>query len=352
MQVPQMSPWLGAAEAEAASAAVASNWITEGPRSAEFVDRLKALIGSPYAVLAPNGTLALYLGLSAMGIGPGDEVIVPDVTFIASANAVIMAGATPVFVDVNTANYQIDLTQADALVNERTAAVMPVHLYGMAANMAEVDAFAQRHQLKVIEDAAQGIAVRYHDQHVGTFGQVGCFSFFADKTITTGEGGLVVCNDEATYEQLQLLRNQGRLQRGSFVHPAVGYNLRLTDLAAAVGLVQLDKLDQIVQRKQHILQWYHRELDRVDQVSFIAVEPGSTHVPFRAVLICEAAQRLAKFCEQRGIQTRQNFYPLHRQPCFAYLGQAHGGRLDLDDRHFPNAIQGYERALLFPSFAT
>ena len=347
-----MTPWIGAAEAAAVGWVIEANWITEGPRSAEFVERLKALIGSPHAVLAPNGTLALYLALVAMGIEAGDEVIVPDSTFIASANAVIMAGATPVFVDVNADDSQIDLSGADALVSARTAAVMPVHLYGMAANMTEVTAFARRHKLKVIEDAAQGIGVTYNGQHVGSCGDVGCFSFFADKTITTGEGGLVVCRDESVFEKLQFLRNQGRLDRGSFIHPAIGYNFRMTDLASAVGLAQLDRLGQIIQRKQTVLEWYHRELDGVDQISFLKLSPGSTHVPFRAVLICAEAQKLATYLNDHGVQTRTTFYPLHRQPCFAYLGVDRGGLVDLDDRHYPNAIESYDHTVLLPCFPT
>ena len=350
MKVPQMTPWLGAEELDAVQAPVAENWITEGPRSAKFVDRLKDLIGSPYAVLAPNGTLALYLGLVAAGVKPGDEVIVPDCTFIASANAVIMAGATPVFVDVNDRNCQIDLTDADDLVTDRTVAVMPVHLYGMAANMTEVMAFAQRHDLKVVEDAAQGIGVLYNGRHVGSFGDAGCFSFFADKTITTGEGGLVVCRDEGVYEQLRLLRNQGRLDRGSFVHPAIGFNFRMTDIQTSIGLAQLDKLDIIIKRKRAILRWYHNELDDVDEVSFIELEPGSTYVPFRAVLVCDRAQELARFLEEREIDTRSSFFPLHRQPCFAHLDKARGGPLDLNDRRYPNAVKAHERALLLPCF--
>lgn len=149
-----------------------------------------------------NGTLALCLGLLAAKIGYGDDV----------------------FVEVNNYNYQIDVSQAHHLVTERTRAMMPVHLYGMMANMTEVMTFAQQHQLLVIEDAAQAIGVRYKGQHAGTFGEIGCFSFFADKTITTGEGGYVVCRDEALYEQLLLLTNQGRIKRGSFIHPAIGYN--------------------------------------------------------------------------------------------------------------------------------
>ncbi len=352
MKVPQMSPWLGAEESASVLASIEENWITEGPRSARFVERLCDLMGARHAVLAPNGTLALYLGLVAMGIGPGDEVIVPDTTFIASANAVVMAGASPVFADVNSDNFQIDLSCADSLITQRTRAIMPVHMYGMAVGMTRVMHFARRHDLMVIEDAAQGVGVTYEGRHVGTFGDVGCLSFFADKTITTGEGGLVVARDQAVYEKLLLLRNQGREHRGTFVHPAVGYNFRMTDLQAAVGLAQLDRLDQIVDRKRAILNQYGQELAGLDCVRFTKLEAGSSHVPFRAVLICDAAHRLMPFLEEQGIQTRTSFYPLHRQPCFAHLGLDQGGTLDLRDQRYPNAVFSYECGVMLPCFPT
>lgn len=352
MKVPQMSPWLGRQEAANVLASIQENWITEGPRSAQFVQHLCDLTGATHAVLAPNGTLALYLGLVAAGITSGDEVIVPDTTFIASANAVIMAGARPVFVDVNPDNFQIDLSHADTLITPKTRAVMPVHLYGMAVNMKHVKDFSDRHGLMVIEDAAQGIGVTYKGQHVGTFGDVGCFSFFADKTITTGEGGMVVTRCQAVYEKLLLLRNQGRINRGSFVHPAVGYNFRMTDLQAGVGLAQLDRLDEIIDRKRTILGWYQQELKSLDHVHFTKLEPGSTHVPFRAVLICEEAHKLMAFLESREIQPRTSFYPLHRQPCFAPLSRDQGGSLDLSDERYPNAVFGYEHGVMLPCFPT
>lgn len=352
MKVPQMSPWLGIEEAAAASETITDNWITEGPRAAAFVDRLKALTGAPYAVLAPNGTLALYLGLIAMGIEPGDEVIVPDITFIASANAVVMAGATPVFVDVNRRNFQIDLDGADRLVTPKTKAIMPVHLFGMAANMTQVMGFASMHNLKVIEDAAQAIGVTYEGKHAGTFGDVGTFSFFADKTITTGEGALVVTRDPVIYERLLLLRNQGRLDRGSFIHPAVGYNFRMTDLQCAVGLAQLDKLDCIITRKQTIARWYKESLRNVSEVQLTEVEPGSNHVPFRMVLMCYQAHQLMAHMQEYDIAPRTFFYPLHKQPCFEYLSNEIGGSADLRDARYPNSIYGYEHGVLLPAFPT
>ena len=350
--IPQVLPWLGEEEQTAVMQAVASGWITEGPRAAEFSARLNTLMNVPYGVFAPNGTLALYLGLLALGIGPGDEVLVPDITFIASANAVVLAKATPVFVDVTADNYQIDVSQCEALVTHRTRAIMPVHLYGMTANLDEVMKFARQHNLLVIEDAAQAIGVRYRGQHAGTFGEVGCFSFFADKTITTGEGGYVVCRDSALYERLRLLRNQGRLDRGTFIHPAIGYNFRLTDVQAALGLAQLAKLQATIERKLHLWNWYRRELENVPQIRLLPIELGSEFVPFRMVILCSEAHPLMTYLRERGVQTRTVFYPLHRQPCFTYLSHTQGGPLDLEDVHYPNALCAYEQGVLLPIFPT
>jgi perosamine synthetase len=347
-KVPQVMPWLGAEEAAAAAKAVQENWITEGPRCKEFSDNLLALTGAPYGVFAPNGTLALVLGLMALGVKAGDEVLVPDITFIGSANAAVMVGATPVFVEVNRSNFQLDVGCAEKLVTPRTRAIMPVHLFGMSCNMDQVEAFARRHGLLVIEDAAQGIGVSYRGRHLGTIGDVGCFSFFADKTITTGEGGYVTCRDERVYNQLRLLRNQGRLDRGSFTHPAIGYNFRITDMQAAVGLVQLAKLDEIKRRKTNHLNHYLDGLKGLDCVRFLGLEPGSGYVPFRCVIMCERLNELVAFLEAAGIQTRGFFYPLHRQPCFADLPSLLAAGVSLEDRDYPNAVHGYSHGLCLP----
>lgn len=351
-RIPQVVPWLEEAERAAVSETVAANWITEGPKSAAFSARLNELIGVEYGVFAPNGTLALVLGLMALGIGSGDEVLVPDVTFIGSATAVLMVGATPVFVEVNRDNFQIDTGHGETLVNQRTRAIMPVHLYGMCCDMDAVMAFAGRHRLFVIEDAAQAVGVRYKGRHAGSIGDVGCFSFFADKTITTGEGGYVVCRDEGVYEALRLLRNQGRLDRGSFVHPAVGYNFRITDMQAAVGLAQIDKLDAIVARKLAIMEWYRNGLAGLEAISYLALEPGSSYVPFRMVVLCDDAQDLSRALEDAGVEARSFFYPMHQQPCFDHLDRTAGGPLALDDEIYPNAIHGHRHGLCLPIFPT
>ena len=339
----QVSPFIGEEEADAVRRVVASGWITEGPESAAFIEELKEYVGAPFAVLAPNGTLALALGLMALNIGPGDEVLVPDTTFIGSASAVALTGAKPVFVDVEPTTFQIDLADAGRRTTPATRAIMPVHLYGTACDMAAVSEFAARNGLRVIEDAAQGMGVRSRGQHVGTFGDVGCFSFFADKTITTGEGGFVTCRDEKTYERLRLLRNQGRMNSGTFIHPSVGFNLRITDMQAALGRVQLRKLGAIIEKKLALHAAYLEALSGIRGVRVLGAAEGANHVPFRCVIVVDDAEALIKHLTAHRIEPRSFFYPLHLQPAFASLRGPEASDLD-----FPHAVAGYEGGICLP----
>jgi perosamine synthetase len=324
-----------------------SNWVTEGPKSAEFVDKLCDIIGSKYGVLAPNGTLALYLGLRGMGIGPGDEVIVPNFTFIASANAVLMTGAIPVFVDVDLGSLQIDVKDASRVLSKKTKAIMPVHIYGAASNMTEVNAFAKQEKIKVIEDAAQAMGVFWEGQHCGGLGDVGCFSFFADKTITTIEGGFVCTDDEEIYEKLLYLRNQGRLNRGTFIHPEIGFNFRMNDIQASIGLEQLTKKEWIYKRKKEIYSFYTQSLKNVEDIEILKPQLGSTLVPFRVCISAkENKEALVNFLCDAGIESRTYFYPLNKQPCFQYLKEYQ----NLDNFLFKNSITAFERGICLPSY--
>jgi len=313
-----------------------SGWITEGSECAAFRDELLSVIGAPYGVFAPNGTLALVLGLMALGIGVGDKVIVPDSTFIASANAVLMVGATPIFCDVGE-DFQFSVANAEKVMSKDVKAIMPVHLYGSTPYMDDVMEMAERHNLLIIEDAAQGMGVIWEDKHVGSFGDIGCFSFYADKTITTGEGGLVVCQDKDIYNRLLLFRNQGRLHSGTFIHPSVGWNFRITDLQAAIGRVQLAKLDLIIEKKREVYSWYVDDLWGVDQIDFIL--PKSA-VPFRAVFLCERAEELRAYLLAYGIEPRTAFYPLHAQPYFK-CGSEDG---------YPNAWKAWNYGVCLPVY--
>lgn len=352
IRIPQVSPWLDEEAAESVAAVLRDGWITEGPKSQEFSERLNKLIDVPYGVFAPNGTLALVLGLLALDIGPGDEVLVPDITFMGSASAIIMVGATPVFTEVDAECFQLDIESAETRLTPRTKAMMPVHLFGTACDMRAINNFAAVNGLKVIEDAAQGIGVTSGGRHVGGLGDVGCFSFFADKTITTGEGGYVVCRDPAIHDKLRLLRNQGRLDRGSFIHPAVGFNFRLTDMQSALGLVQLKRLPRIIARKAAIMMRYRERLEHVAGLRMLGAAPGANHVPFRCVLMVKHATALMEHLEQQGIQPRSSFYPLHRQPSLKEWGQGRIADDLFDDTQYPNAIFSSDHGVCLPIHAT
>lgn len=314
-KIPQFQPFLDNREYEAIKSCFDLNWVTEGPKSKEFVDKLCKMMNVKYGVLAPNGTLSLYMALKVLGIGKGDEVIVPNFTFIASANAIDMVGAKPVFCDIQESDLHIDIKKAEKLITCRTKAIMPVHIYGMACNMDEVIEFAKKHKLKVVEDAAQAVGVNWNGKQAGTFGDIGSFSFFADKTLTTGEGGLVVTDNEELYNKLLYIRNQGRLNRGSFIHPEIGYNFRMTDLQTSIGLVQLEKFPNIVEKKAEILDRYKKYLN--PNLRIIEPNPNSSHIPFRVcILIPGGSQKLMEYMSENEIETRTFFYPLHKQPCY------------------------------------
>lgn len=351
MFVPQFAPFVDREEFLAIEECFTNNWITEGPKAEEFVDKLKALLDVKYAVLAPNGTLALYLALRAIGIKPGDEVIVPDFTFIAAANAIEMVGAAPIFVDVTEGTLQIDVSKCERLLTAKTRAIMPVPIYGCTPNYDDVMAFAREHGLLVVEDACESLGVKYNGKSAGTFGDAGCFSFFADKTLTTAEGGLVVTNREDVYNKLRFLRNQGRINRGSFVHPEIGYNFRMTDIQCAIGIVQLKKFFRIAARKLEIVDRYRMRLSGIPQVRMTAVERGSTYIPFRATVFAERAHELMTFLNENGVQTRSFFYPLHKQPCFKPLKDYSHPTLKLEDAQFPVATHAYDHGVCLPAFA-
>ena len=346
----QFSPYLGQDEYEAIRDCFDLNWLTEGPKSQEFLDVLRELMSVRYACFAPNGTLALYLALRALGIGPGDEVVVPDFTFFGSASAVEMTGARPVFCDIDRDSLQVKASNFETCITSRTRALMPVHIYGMTCDMAPIIELAQRHSLKVIEDAAQALGVSYRGQHAGTFGDIATFSFFADKTVTTGEGGLVVTNDEELQQRLLRLRNQGRINRGSFIHETIGYNFRMTDIQAAIGLVQLRKLDDICKRKSSILAMYRERLDGIPQIRFIDVTLGSTYIPFRIAIFAERAHELMKYMEKRKIETRTFFYPLHKQPAFQQLSQKTDNQTETKSDDFVASNYAYDNGLCLPTY--
>lgn len=343
-KITQVKPYFEKEEIEEVVSVIKSAWITEGPKSKEFLGEILKITGSQYGVLAPNGTLSLYMALMILGVKKGDEVIVPDFTMIASSNAVYLTGAKPVFADVAGDDLNLDPNLIERYITPKTRAIMPVHIYGQAADMDPIMKIAKKHKLHVVEDACQGLGLFYKNKHTGTFGDLGCFSFFADKTITTGgEGGMVITNDKLLYEKLLYFRNQGRLNSGTFTHPQIGYNFRMTDLQCAVGLAQIRKFERIRKKRLFNHSLYEKYLKNVKEVKIVGPRSYSNFVPFRFNLLAENLNLLMEFLEKNGIQTRGMFYPLHKQPCYKKM-------FKYNDRDYPNSNYAYENGLSLPVY--
>ncbi len=341
--IPQFEPWLGEEEKKALIQCIDDNWITCGPKVKEFEQRIAQLHQVKHTVACCNGTMALYMALKALGIGQGDEVIVPDFTFIASANAVVMAGATPVFIDIEKETLNISISAFQEAVTLKTRAIMPVHIYGRPAQMFNIMNVAASRNIETIEDAAQGIGVSYRGTPVGGIGDVGTLSFFADKTITTGEGGMILTNDDGIAEKCTRLAFLGNLGKGKYIHETMGFNFRMTDLQAAIGLAQLDKLSVIIDNKKANEKLYWELLLDTPGVTFIEDHPNDFTVPFRIVIFVENPEGLSEYLKSCDIGSNRVFYPLHLQPCYEYLGYS--------DIAFPNSIWAYSHGIALPSSA-
>ncbi len=340
----QIEPWIDGSELRELERVIDSTFVVEHELTREFERMTMQLTGCKHAIAVCNGTLALFVGLKALGIGPGDEVIVPNFTFIASANAVILAGATPVLCEVMEDTFCLDVAKAEQAVTLRTKSVMPVHMYGQSADMNEVMAFAKRHGLSVIEDAAEAIGVRFTGKHVGTFGDVGILSYYGNKTVTCGEGGMVLTNDDALAKAAHRLKNYGRDQKGTFVHESIGFNFSFTDLQAAVGIAQMRKMPAIVRKKREIHDRYAEELRDLPDFQPVYIDSRCEPVFWFTSFLCQDPGALCSYLQLQNIQTRRFFYPLHLQPCYADCKH-----IRITDADFPVSEKIYERGISLPS---
>jgi len=342
MHIPEFNPVIEKEEVFQVLETLECNWLTEGKKTHQLEAMLAEYCGCKRVVMVPNGTLALFAALKVLGVGPGDEVIVPDFTFFGSASAVVLTGAKPVFVDVDEYDFNINVTAAEASISERTTAIMPVHMYGQPCDMLSLMQFADRNNLYVVEDAAQGLGVTFGNKHVGTFGEIGCMSFFADKTMTTGEGGALLVNDDDLINTCIHFKNQGRLKRGTFVHQHMGYNFRITDLQAAIGIAQFKRVAQNIERKKAIRAAYYERLQGCQGVRLPADNGFGEVVPFRTNILVDDPEGLSKFLAERDIASRRFFYPLHRQPAF------NGGNSVVRQRLI-YSVRLFETGLMLPS---
>jgi len=314
--IKQIEPWIDDEELKQLKRVITSTFVTEATLTKEFEEKTKKLTNAKHAISMSNGTAALFCGLKALGIGSGDEVIVPDMTFIATANAVILTGAKPVFCDIYYDTLCIDIEVAEKLITKKTKAIIPVHLYGQSANMLKLKDLASSHNIFVIEDAAQGVGVTYLNKHVGTFGECGILSYYGNKTITCGEGGVVITDNDDIAKECYRLKNHGRDKKGSFIHQHIGFNFSFTEMQAAVGIAQMNKLEKIINKKKIINSIYLKELKEIYELTPIKIDKNCKPVYWFTSFLTEKNDDLAKYLLEKSIQTRKFFYPLHLQPCY------------------------------------
>ena len=312
-------PTIGEEEIANVMDAVRSGFIsgTGGKYIKEFEEKFAKYIGMNHAVTCSNGTTALHLALETLGIGRGDEVIVPDHTMVATADAVLYTGARPIFVDAEPRTYNIDVNKIEEMITERTKAIMPVHIYGHPAMMDEIMKIAKEHNLLVVEDAAEAIGAEYKGKKVGTFGHINCFSFYANKIMTCGEGGMVVMNAEKTVDRARKLKDLSH-SNIRFIHDELGWNYRMSNLHAAIGSAQMDKVEKLVEMRRNNAKLYNELLQDVKGIRLPIEEPWAKCVYWMYNILLEdnfpmSRERFMDELFGKGIQARTFFYGMHEQ---------------------------------------
>ncbi len=325
--IPVNQPLLDGNEKRYLAECIDSGWISsEGPFVREFEERFARTVGRRHAVAVANGSLALDAAVTALGLGPGDEVILPTFTIISCAAPIVRAGATPVVVDCDPATWNMDVEQVAARITPRTRAIMVVHIYGLPVDMAPIEELARRHGLKVIEDAAEVHGQTYRGRPCGSFGDISTFSFYPNKHVTTGEGGMLVTDDDALADHCRKLRNLAFMPPRRFVHDELGWNMRMTNLQAALGVAQLERFDEFLRRKRAMGRRYDAALagtpglqlplprnDDAENLYWVYGVVLHDDIDFDAE---EAMRRLASM----GVGCRPFFWPMHEQPVFRRRG--------------------------------
>jgi perosamine synthetase len=334
-------PQVGEEEQKLLIQVLDSNFLNDGQYTTEFEQKLAKLLGCKHVVAVTSGTSALFLALAVNGIGPGDEVIIPDITFIATANAVTMTGAKPVLVDVEPNTLNLSPAEFEKAITPRTKAVIPVHISGRPADMPNILKIAESHGLKVIEDSAEALFSKLNGKCLGTLGQAGILSFSPMKTITTGQGGAILLDDDALEVRLRELKDQGRPQRGTGgddIHDRIGYNFKLTNIQAAIGVAQLEKLAARTSRMQQTYLQYVEGLKDVDELTLLPFQVEKGEIPQWVDALAQRRDELVEYLQMRNIFCRRFWFPIHTHKPYR-----------LPDSEFPNSTHLSAKAFWLPS---
>lgn len=328
--IPVCEPFLAGNELEYVIDCIKSNWISSlGKYISQFEERFAQYCGVRYGVCTTSGTTALHLALVSLGIGKGDEVIVPAFTMVAPVFAILYTGAKPVLVDCEPETWNMDVTQIEKKLTRNTRAILPVHIYGHPCDMEPILEIARKYNLYVVEDAAEAHGAEYKGKKVGGIGDVGCFSFYANKLITTGEGGMIVTNNEEVAQKARRLKDQAYSPEKRFLHTDLGFNYRMTNIQAAIGLAQLEKMDELVERRRKNARLYGELLREVEGIRLPPQKEWAKNVYWMYSILIEDGFRISRDelqvkLRENGVDTRPFFIPMHQQPAFRNLGLFEG----------------------------
>jgi len=351
-EIPLVRPYFDSEELEEIKKVLDSGWVTQGPKVKEFEDKITDYLGVKHAIAVTNCTSALHLALISVGVKRGDEVLVADFTFPATGHAVLYCGAKPVFIDVDPKTYNIDPNLIEEKITEKTKAIIPVHTFGQPAEMDAIMEIAEEHNLKVIEDAACALGARYKNRYAGTIGDIGCFSFHARKGITTGEGGMVVTNNEKLASKIRNLSVFGmtsawdKERSDKFIIPEfvdIGYNYKMSDITAAVGVAQLRKLDRIIERKRKLAKYWDEKLQGMEFIEPPYCSEDVRYVYQSYVALVDKRinrNKLIEILMKKGIQTQIGTYASHIQPVYNSTDKC------------PNSLDIFNRSLALPMYYT
>lgn len=347
-EIPLARPNITQSEIDAVVAVLRTPNLSIGPKVPEFEAAVARYCGTKHGVACSSGTTGLHMLMHAVGVGPGDEVITTPFSFVASANCILMVGATPVFVDINSNTWSIDPSGIEAAITPKTKAIIPVDVFGQIADMAAILPIARRHKLRVVEDSCEALGSECGGRRAGSFGDAGVFGFYPNKQITTGEGGLIVTDDADIANLCRSLRNQGRDAGGGWLaHPRMGYNYRLSDIQCALGLAQLERIDEILAERERVAERYLKRLSDEPRVAVQAMNPKARMSWF--VFVVRLADsysqkdrdRILVSLRERGIGCSNYFAPIHLQPFYRE-------RFGFAEDDFPNCERVAARTIALP----
>lgn len=323
-----------------------SGQLSLGPKYQEFEQNLAKFVGVKYACAVSNGTTALHLGVKALGLQKGDEVITSPFSFISSSNVLLYEGIKPVFVDIEETTFNINPAMIEQAISSKTKAILPVHIFGQSAEMDEIIKIAKKHKLQILEDSCESLGATYKGKMVGTTGDIGTYAFYPNKQITTGEGGMIVTNSKKIYDLCDSMRNQGRGKEGDWLeHERLGYNYRMDEMSASLGVTQLKKIEWMLKQKAEIVSWYNEALKNISDIEIPQVGPNRAHSWFVYVIRIKNSKRNKVMIELKkaGIQTKPYLPVIHLQPFMRKM-------FNFKEGDFPKAEEISKETLALPLY--